>query len=203
MGMTERLRGTAGRITATNPFDGTEVGAVADMPPENAPAILHIASEGARTCRALSRHERARVARRLRRAGGAGQGGVRRTDRRQGRQDDSAGRQGGASLREHAAAFRRRGAAQYGRGIALRFESLALGLANAPTYRLHAGIFTSDLQAAQALEARAVMINDSSDYRLDAMPFGGFKYGSLGREAVRFAFEEMTQPKVVCIRRAA
>ena len=43
------------------------------------------------------------------------------------------------------------------------------------------------------------MINDSSDYRFDAMPFGGFKYGSMGREGVRFAFEEMTQPKVVCI----
>jgi len=45
------------------------------------------------------------------------------------------------------------------------------------------------------------MINDSSDYRFDAMPFGGFKYGSLGREGVRFAYEEMTQPKVVCIRK--
>ena len=90
-----------------------------------------------------------------------------------------------------------------------RVENLeeALRLANAPTYSLHAGIFTSNLhsalQAAQALEAGGVMINDSSDYRLDAMPFGGFKYGSLGREGVRFAYEEMTQPKVVCIRRAA
>ena len=36
-----------------------------------------------------------------------------------------------------------------------------------------------------------------------AMPFGGFKYGSLGREGVRFAYEEMTQPKVVCFRSAA
>ena len=43
------------------------------------------------------------------------------------------------------------------------------------------------------------MINDSSDYRFDAMPFSGFKYGSMGRERVRFAFEEMTQPRVVCI----
>ena len=43
------------------------------------------------------------------------------------------------------------------------------------------------------------MINDSSDYRVDGMPFGGAKYGSMGREGVRFAFEEMTQPKVVCI----
>ena len=90
-----------------------------------------------------------------------------------------------------------------------RVDSLeeALALANAPAYSLHAGIFTSDLhaalQAAQALETGGVMINDSSDYRFDAMPFGGFKYGSLGREGVRFAYEEMTQPKVVCIRRAA
>jgi acyl-CoA reductase-like NAD-dependent aldehyde dehydrogenase len=45
------------------------------------------------------------------------------------------------------------------------------------------------------------MINDSSDYRCDAMPFGGFKYGSMGREGVRFAYEDMTQPKVVCINR--
>lgn len=31
MGMTERLTGTAGRITVTNPFDTAEVGTVADM----------------------------------------------------------------------------------------------------------------------------------------------------------------------------
>ena len=89
-----------------------------------------------------------------------------------------------------------------------RVETLdeALSLANAPEYSLHAGIFTSDLhaalQAADELEAGGIMINDSSDYRFDAMPFGGFKYGSLGREGVRFAYEEMTQTKVVCIRKA-
>ena len=89
-----------------------------------------------------------------------------------------------------------------------RIETLeeAISLANSPEYSLHAGIFTNDLQAAldaaDALEAGGVMINDSSDYRFDAMPFGGFKYGSLGREGIRFAFEEMTQPKVVCIKRS-
>jgi acyl-CoA reductase-like NAD-dependent aldehyde dehydrogenase len=88
-----------------------------------------------------------------------------------------------------------------------RIETLdeALLLANSPEYSLHAGIFTSDLhaalKAADELQAGGVMINDSSDYRFDAMPFGGFKYGSLGREGVRFAYEEMTQPKVVCIRK--
>lgn len=91
--------------------------------------------------------------------------------------------------------------------ILQKVESLdeALCLANSPEYSLHAGIFTSDLhaalKAAARLEASGVMINDSSDYRADAMPFGGFKYGSLGREGVRFAYEDMTQSKVVCIRK--
>jgi glyceraldehyde-3-phosphate dehydrogenase (NADP+) len=79
----------------------------------------------------------------------------------------------------------------------------AISLANEPDYSLHAGIFTNDLatamSAARRIEAGGVMINDSSDYRFDAMPFGGSKYGSLGREGVRFAYEEMTQPKVVCL----
>lgn len=87
------------------------------------------------------------------------------------------------------------------------FKSLdeAITMANNPEYSLHAGIFTSNLsaalEAAARIEAGGVMINDSSDYRFDAMPFGGFKYGSMGREGVRFAYEEMTQPKVVCINR--
>lgn len=89
-----------------------------------------------------------------------------------------------------------------------RFETLgeAIGMANEPDYSLHAGIFTTDLatamEAVNGIEASGVMINDSSDYRFDAMPFGGFKRGSMGREGVRFAYEEMTQPKVVCINRA-
>jgi len=87
------------------------------------------------------------------------------------------------------------------------FETLdeAIEMANAPEYSLHAGIFTSNLsialEAANRIEAGGVMINDSSDFRFDAMPFGGSKYGSIGREGVRFAYEEMTQPKVVCINR--
>ncbi|WP_027681844.1 aldehyde dehydrogenase family protein [Rhizobium leguminosarum] len=87
------------------------------------------------------------------------------------------------------------------------FETLdeAIEMANEPEYSLNAGIFTSNLsvalEAASRIEAGGVMINDSSDYRFDAMPFGGSKYGSMGREGVRFAYEEMTQPKVVCINR--
>jgi acyl-CoA reductase-like NAD-dependent aldehyde dehydrogenase len=79
----------------------------------------------------------------------------------------------------------------------------AIELANSIEFSLHAGIFTASLasamEAGRRLEAGGVMINDSSDYRFDGMPFGGSKYGSMGREGVRFAYEEMTQPKVVCI----
>lgn len=81
----------------------------------------------------------------------------------------------------------------------------AIAMANAVDFSLHAGIFTSSLalalEASSRIEAGGVMVNDSSDYRFDAMPFGGFKYGSLGREGVRFAYEDMTQPRVVCINR--
>ncbi|MGO4587372.1 aldehyde dehydrogenase family protein [Paenarthrobacter sp. 2TAF44] len=79
----------------------------------------------------------------------------------------------------------------------------AIQLANDSEYALQAGVFTKDLAralaTAKAIDAGGVMINDSSDYRLDAMPFGGSKYGSMGREGVRFAYEEMTQPKVIAI----
>ncbi|MCL7999728.1 aldehyde dehydrogenase family protein [Brucella sp. 21LCYQ03] len=88
------------------------------------------------------------------------------------------------------------------------FETIdeAINMANDTEYSLHAGIFTNNLadalDAADKIDAGGVMINDSSDYRFDAMPFGGSKYGSMGREGVRFAFEDMTQPKVVCINRS-
>ena len=85
-----------------------------------------------------------------------------------------------------------------------RFTALdeAVARANDVNYGLQAGIFTRDLgtafKAASALEAGAVMINDSTDYRIDAMPFGGVKGSGLGREGIKFALQEMTEPKVVC-----
>jgi acyl-CoA reductase-like NAD-dependent aldehyde dehydrogenase len=82
-------------------------------------------------------------------------------------------------------------------------EDEAIAQANEVEYALHAATFTSDitraLRVAERLDGGGVMINDSSDYRVDSMPFGGAKFGSMGREGVRFAYEEMTQPKVICI----
>lgn len=78
----------------------------------------------------------------------------------------------------------------------------AIALANDVDYGLQAGIFTRDLQAAfraaRELHCGGVMVNESTDYRIDAMPFGGVKGSGLGREGIRFALDEMTEPKVVC-----
>jgi len=78
----------------------------------------------------------------------------------------------------------------------------AIAQANALPYGLLAGIFTRDLEtafkAAYELDCGGVMINDSTDYRLDSMPFGGVKYSGLGREGLKFSLQEMTEPKVVC-----
>lgn len=80
----------------------------------------------------------------------------------------------------------------------------AIKKANSLAYGLHAAIFTRDInlamKAASELRCGGVMINDSTDYRLDSMPFGGIRNSGLGREGIRFAIEEMTEPKVVSIR---
>jgi len=74
--------------------------------------------------------------------------------------------------------------------------------ANSLPYGLQAAVFTQSIdvafQAAYELDCGGVMINDSTDYRLDSMPFGGVKYSGLGREGIRFALQEMTEPKVIC-----
>ena len=57
----------------------------------------------------------------------------------------------------------------------------------------------SAFEAVEGLEAGAVIVNDSTDYRMDAMPFGGIKNSGLGREGIRFALQEMTEPKAVCL----
>lgn len=77
----------------------------------------------------------------------------------------------------------------------------AIEKANSVNYGLQAGIFTQNLdiafQAIHKLEVGGVMINESSDYRIDSMPFGGVKGSGLGREGVKYAIREMTEPKVV------
>lgn len=85
-----------------------------------------------------------------------------------------------------------------------RFTDLdaAIDAANRADYAIHAALFSESLRtvryAAARLRAAGVMINDSTDYRLDAMPFGGAGRGNMGREGVRYAAREMSQTKVIC-----
>ncbi|WP_374396373.1 aldehyde dehydrogenase family protein [Sphingopyxis sp.] len=85
-----------------------------------------------------------------------------------------------------------------------RFTELdeAIDAANRADYAIHAAVFTASLRTARRtagrLRAAGVMVNDSTDYRLDAMPFGGAGRGNMGREGVRFAAREMSQTKVIC-----
>ena len=83
----------------------------------------------------------------------------------------------------------------------------AIDAANEVDTGLQAGVFTRDidqaLEAADRLRVGAVLINSTSDFRIDAMPFGGFKGSGVGREGVTSAVESYSEPKVVAIRRGA
>ncbi|MDP7591381.1 MAG: aldehyde dehydrogenase family protein [Litorilituus sp.] len=78
----------------------------------------------------------------------------------------------------------------------------AITQANNVGFGLQAGIFTTNLESAfelaDAMECGGVIINDSSDYRIDAMPFGGVKGSGVGREGVKNAISEMTDIKTYC-----
>ncbi|MUV38824.1 Aldehyde dehydrogenase (NAD(+)) [Lentibacillus sp. JNUCC-1] len=78
----------------------------------------------------------------------------------------------------------------------------AIERANAVNYGLQAEVFTQDIdkahEAINKLVVGGVMINDSSDYRIDAMPFGGRKGSGIGREGIQYAVESMSEKKVVC-----
>jgi len=80
-----------------------------------------------------------------------------------------------------------------------------LDTCNAGRFGLHAGVFTQDidraLHAFERLEYGGVIINDVPTFRIDNFPYGGVKDSGDGREGVRWAAEEMTEPKVLVIRR--
>ncbi|RZD76788.1 aldehyde dehydrogenase [Streptomyces albidoflavus] len=85
--------------------------------------------------------------------------------------------------------------------------SCAIDAANGVDTGLQAGVFTRDidqaLNLAERLRVGAVLINSNSDFRIDAMPFGGFKSSGIGREGVPSAVEALSEPKVVAIHRSS
>jgi len=87
----------------------------------------------------------------------------------------------------------------------LRFESLddAVRIANGTPYGLQAAVYTRDIargfSLARRIRAGGVHLNDPTNLRWDALPFGGIKESGLGREGLRFAMEEMTEVKLISV----
>jgi acyl-CoA reductase-like NAD-dependent aldehyde dehydrogenase len=81
----------------------------------------------------------------------------------------------------------------------------ALAIANDSPYGLQAGIFTRDMDrvfaAYEALEVGGVVANDVPTFRADHMPYGGVKRSGVGREGARYAIEEMTERRILVLRR--
>jgi len=79
----------------------------------------------------------------------------------------------------------------------------AIGMVNDSEYGLQAGIFTSDIttafKVAREAQVGGVMVNDTSMYRADLMPYGGVKSSGIGREGPRYAIEEMTDLKTIVL----
>lgn len=76
---------------------------------------------------------------------------------------------------------------------------------NDSEYGLQAGIFSNRLEQAltafERVEAGGVIINDVPTYRIDHMPYGGVKSSGLSREGIRYAIEDMTEPRLMVLNR--
>jgi len=80
----------------------------------------------------------------------------------------------------------------------------ALRLVGDSPYGLQAGVYTRDLRkalsAVRRLDVGGIMVNDTSIFRVDHMPYGGNRMSGIGREGVRYAMEEMTNIRMVVIK---
>ncbi len=79
----------------------------------------------------------------------------------------------------------------------------AIQKANDTRFGLQAGLFTNRLDLSMAahsqIEVAGLIINDVPGFRVDGMPYGGIKDSGLGREGIRYAMEDMTEPRLMVI----
>lgn len=80
-----------------------------------------------------------------------------------------------------------------------------LAMANDTKYGLQAAVYTSDvhkiMKAVDAFDVGGLIINDFPTFRVDHMPYGGVRKSGMGREGLKYAIEEMTEMKLVVIKR--
>ncbi len=81
----------------------------------------------------------------------------------------------------------------------------AVAAVNDSVFGLQAGVFTADLEHAlvafDRLEVGGVLINDVPTFRIDHMPYGGVKHSGLGREGPHYTIDEMSELRLLIIRR--
>lgn len=79
----------------------------------------------------------------------------------------------------------------------------ALRHANESRFGMQAGIFTKSLEtsmrAIRELKVGGVVVNGTSNYRLDQQPYGGVKHSGVGREGPAYAIAEMTDIKMIVL----
>jgi glyceraldehyde-3-phosphate dehydrogenase (NADP+) len=79
----------------------------------------------------------------------------------------------------------------------------ALAMVNDSDFGLQAGVFTHDINrvftAFNALETGGVIVNDFPTMRVDNYPYGGVRDSGFGREGVRYAMEEMSEPRMLVL----
>ena len=80
----------------------------------------------------------------------------------------------------------------------------AIARVNDSDFGLQAGVFTADLahamRAWDRLEVGGVIVGDVPSFRVDNMPYGGVKGSGIGREGVRSAIADMTEPRLLVLR---
>jgi len=79
----------------------------------------------------------------------------------------------------------------------------AISRVNASAYGLPAGVFGSSIGRAmlahREIRVGGLIVNDTSAFRADQMPYGGARDSGYGREGLRYAMEEMTEPRIMVL----
>jgi acyl-CoA reductase-like NAD-dependent aldehyde dehydrogenase len=85
------------------------------------------------------------------------------------------------------------------------FDALgdAISQVNRSRFGLHTGLFTDRLETInrcfESLEVGGLIVNNVPTFRVDHMPYGGVKDSGLGREGLRHAYNEFTNPRLLVL----
>ena len=89
--------------------------------------------------------------------------------------------------------------------IPFKDYEVALAEVDDGRFGLQVGVFTESLESAMSaweqLNVGAVIVGDVPTWRADAMPYGGTKDSGTGREGLRYAIDEMSELRLLVMRR--